>query len=827
MKFPSGRLAACCLSGLAMWLPAGRAETAPVHLTIKADQPGIKISPVLYGLMTEEINYSYDGGIYAELIQNRDFKQDKGPSTAHWSLVRADGAAGTMNLDAAQPVNTTALTSSLRLDITATAAGARVGIANDGYWGFPVRPDTDYQASFYARSSPGFGAPLTLSLENQDGTTTFALAQSPALTGEWQHYTVTLSSGDIVPAKANRFVISAAQKGTVWLSQVSLFPPTYHDRPNGNRVDLMQKLAAMAPSFLRFPGGNYLEGQTIAERFDWKKTLGAISDRPGHGSPWKYHSTDGLGLDEFLGWCEDLRMQPVLAVFAGFALGGEHVTGEQLEPFVQDALDEIEYVTGDASTPWGAKRAAAGHPAPYPLEFVEIGNEDNFDHSHSYDERFTRFYDAIKAKYPRLQIIATAPVKTRTPDVYDQHFYRSDEGMLRDVHHYDDFSRTGPKIFVGEWASQDAPQPWKNPETKGPTPSLRAALGDAAWMIGLERNSDVVLMQCYAPLLVNVNPGGRQWAVNLIGYDALNSFGSPSYYAETMFSNNRGDVVLPVSFVGAAAQAAEEKPQGSIGVGTWKTQAEFKDVEVTHGDDVLYRSDFSHGLDNWHLTRGEWQGTDGALRQAADQPDTVATAGDPAWGDYTVRLKARKISGEEGFLIRFHARNDANYLDFNVGGWGNRQHGIEKVHDGEKRILGGQVPGAIETGRWYDIRVDVAGTDIRCYLDGKLIIEAQDALGAPEPLIATASRELASGDVILKAVNTTAQPQQLQIDVQGGPEIAATATGQVLAGQLSDVNSLENPRKAAVRTFIIRNAARSFPYEFAANSVTVLRLKTK
>ena len=819
-------LGAAFAASVALASREARAAAEPPHLVIKADQPGIKISPQLYGLMTEEINYSYQGGLYGDLIQNGDFKEDKGPTASHWSLITAPGASGAMSLDETHPVNEAALTASLRLDIASAAEGRRVGVANDGYWGIPVHPDTKYQAAFYARSDEKFSGPLTVSIESADGAKTYAQAQSPRIGADWKLYTVALSTGTVTPSADARFVLSAEKAGTVWLTYVSLFPPTYHGRPNGNRIDLMEKMAGMQPSFLRLPGGNYLEGQTIAQRFDWKKTIGKVFERPGHRSPWNYHSTDGLGLLEFLYWCEDLHMQPVLAVFAGYALNGEHVTGDKLQPFIEDALDEIEYVTGDASTKWGAQRAADGHPAPFPLSYVEIGNEDNFDHSGSYEERFDRIYDAIKAKYPRLQLIATAPVKTRTPDLYDQHFYNTWDRMTRDVHHYDDYSRLGPKIFVGEWASQDVSNPWVDPQGKGPTPSIKSALGDAAWMIGLERNSDVVVMQCYAPLFVNVNPGGRQWAINLIGYDALRSFGSPSYYAQVMFAGNRGDVVLPVSFPAGAGDASEIAPRGRIGVGTWKTQAEFKDIQVTHDGQTLYQSDFTGGTGNWKFRNGDWKIQDGNLVQSTDQTNAWASSGDPQWGDYTCSCKARKISGLEGFLVQFHVRDDANYLDFNVGGWNNQQSGLEKSVNGVKSLVGGQVPGSVETGRWYDVRVELHGTDVRCFLDGKLIIAASDKETPPEPVIATASLESGSGTVILKVVNTSPKPQEFQIDLQGVQTVKA-AGGQVLSGEMDDSNTLQAPDKVAPKPVTIASTGTAFDHEFPPRSITVVRFQTR
>jgi alpha-N-arabinofuranosidase len=242
-----------------------------------------------------------------------------------------------------------------------------------------------------------------------------------------------------------------------------------------------------------------------------------------------------MGLLEFMGWCEDLGAQPVLAVFAGYALQQQAVEpGPLLEPYVQDALDEIEFLTGDARTTyWGSLRARYGHPDPFKLTYVEIGNEDAFDRSRSYDGRFTQFYDALKARYPQLQLIATSrQAKTRTPDLYDDHYYRSAQDFYKDLKHYDKMDRNGPKVFVGEWATREG----------APTPNFQAALGDAAWMTSMERNSDLIVMHSYAPLFVNVNPGGMQWKTDLIGYNGLESYGSPSYYAQVMFAGHLGNV---------------------------------------------------------------------------------------------------------------------------------------------------------------------------------------------------------------------------------------------------------------------------------------------
>jgi alpha-L-arabinofuranosidase len=509
-------------------------------LTLDLAQPKAKVSPQLYGLMTEEINYSYDGGLYAELVRNRTF-QDRGKVPPSWFLYEWGSADASMVIDRTTGPSA-ALPLSLQLTVKSASDHDQAGISNLGFWGIPVRPGTTYKGSFYAKASDASIGPVTVSLV-EDDTGKAISTTVPALTSAWQQHDFTLRSNVGSASSKYHLVLSVAKPGTVWFSLVSLFPPTYLDRNNGNRIDLMEKLAAMKPAFLRFPGGNYLEGDHINERYEWKKTIGPLVDRPTHPSPWRYRSSDGMGLLEFLEWCEDLKMQPLLAVYGGYSMMQEFVKpGPDLDPYIEDALDEIEYVTGETSTKWGAERAKDGHPAPFKLSYVEIGNEDWFDKSGSYGDRYAQYYKAIKAKYPDLQLIATTPVTTIKPDVIDDHYYRRAEEFYADVDHYDKTDRSGPKIFVGEWATREGL----------PTPNFGAALGDAAWMTGMERNSDIVIMASYAPLLVNVNPGGMQWESDLIGYDALTSYGSPSYYAQVMFSNHIGDQILNAKLDGTA-----------------------------------------------------------------------------------------------------------------------------------------------------------------------------------------------------------------------------------------------------------------------------------
>jgi alpha-N-arabinofuranosidase len=374
------------------------AQAHAPHLTIQADQQVSPVSPTLYGLMTEEINYSYDGGLYAEMVRNRTFRADWS-GILYWYLLENGDATAKIESDKATGPSD-ALKTSLRLDVEKASAGNEAGVLNVGYWGMALLPNTEYKGSFYAKASAGDIGPVTVSLVADQSGKAVATATVSSIGTDWKQYQFTLKTGPAVQVSAaNHLALTVAHPGALWLNLVSLFPPTYHDRPNGFRIDLMEKMAAMHPAFLRFPGGNYLEGNHINERFEWKKTIGPLVDRPGHPSPWGYQSTDGMGLLEFLEWCEDLKMNPLLAVYAGYSLAGEHVNpGADLEPYVQDGLDEIEYVTGGADTKWGAERAKNGHPEPFKLTYVEIGNEEWFDKSGSYDERYAQFSKAIKAK---------------------------------------------------------------------------------------------------------------------------------------------------------------------------------------------------------------------------------------------------------------------------------------------------------------------------------------------------------------------------------------------------------------------------------------------
>ncbi len=537
-------LAALSLSAFARLEAQAHSQPAAAKLSIDSSKIVSPVSPMLYGMMTEEINHAFDGGLYAELLQNRTFR----PSwmgVEHWDLVRNGSAQASMHVDDATGPSA-ALTRSVRLTVDSASPGSEAGISNSGFWGIPLRAHTTYKGSFYAKTDAAAIGPVTARLIADKTGAVLAEAHIDLKPGSWSRYEYTLTTtGAVVSSTTNHLQLSVAHAGSLWLQLASLMPPTYHNTPNGNRTDLMERMAGLHPTFLRLPGGNYLEGDRLEDWYNWKSTIGPLVDRPGHQAPWSYYSSDGLGLLEFLEWCEDLKIEPVLAVYAGYSLKGDHISpGKDLEPFVNSAVDEVEYVTGDTSTRWGAERAKDGHPAPFPLHYIEIGNEDNFDKSGSYDARFGQIAKALRKAYPQYKLIATEPVKEpqgAEPDVLDDHYYKPPAEMMDFVHHYDNAPRTGPKIFVGEWASMSGV----------PTPNFGSALGDAAWMTSMERNSDLIIMASYAPLLVNLNPGAMQWSPDLIGYDALSNYVSPSYHAQALFAGHLGDGTPESSITGA------------------------------------------------------------------------------------------------------------------------------------------------------------------------------------------------------------------------------------------------------------------------------------
>lgn len=810
MKLSYSRIVAMAVVAVALAVAGGvgraAAATTSASLVIQADRPGIRVSPTLYGIFFEEINCAGDGGLYAEMVRNRSFEDSDQPD--HWQLVTSGAAKGQMAIDTERPLSGQNRRS-LKLTI-AQAGPDRVGVANDGFWGMSLVEGDLYELAFHARAGAGFSGPLVVSLEGPAGQ---VLAQEnvTGLAEAWKPFKASLRANATEPA--GRLVLSASQPGTVWIDVVSLFPQkTWKRRANGLRTDLAEMLHGLRPGFVRFPGGCWVEGDTLDLAYRWKQTVGDISDRRNQYNLWQYYSTHGLGFHEYLQLCEDLRAEPLFVINCGMSHRG-NVPMDQLGPWVQDALDAIEYANGPATSRWGALRAKNGHPTPFGLKYMEIGNENG---GPPYHERYAAFYQAIKAKYPDMHLVADewGGVPTGSPvEILDEHYYNSPGFFIQQAARYDSYDRQGHKVYVGEYAvTQNSGQG-----------NLRGALGEAAFMTGLERNSDVVIMASYAPLFANVNY--KKWNPDLINFNNSRVYGTPSYYVQKLFSENRADVVLPAQLQVAALP--EVRNHGGIGLGTWDTQAEYRDIKVVQDGKELFACAAPTSADGWRIFAGNWQAKEGALQQTAPGTDRRALAGDAAWGDYTLTLKARKLGGAEGFLILFHVRNDDNWFWWNVGGWGNSRHALEQCVDGGKSTLGRDVAGSVETGRWYDLRLELKGANIRCFLDGKQIHNATDS-HVLRPLHVVAGRSDRSGEIILKTVNVSNSDYDTEIKLDGVKQVRPQGQATVLSSaDPADENSIAAPLKVVPVQQELQNAAASFHHTFPANSVTVLRLKAE
>ena len=784
-------------------------------LTVDTANPGVEISPMLYGAFFEEINHAGDGGLYAELISNRSF-EDSPDTLFNWWMEEQGDSKGKLSLADSNLLNE-AQTRALELTVTSAAEGGQVSAVNNGYWGIALTKDASYKLSFFAKPEAGEDMPLRITLESADGKVLYAEQAVEKLKKGWNKYTYTLvSSGTVENA---RILITASKVGTVVLDMVSMFPETWNNRENGLRMDLAEKVAAMKPSFVRFPGGCFVEGKTPKNAYQWKTTIGPIEMRPGHEAYWDYRTTDGLGFHEYLQWAEDLKAEPLYVAYIGISHDGDPIAKQntvpvsEIQPWIQDVLDAIEYANGPVTSKWGAIRAANGHPEPFHMKYVEIGNENNFQMS-EYIQRYGLFYNAIKDKYPEMNLIANAAIEGETIEMVDEHYYETSEWFIANSNRYDTYDRSGPKIYVGEYAV-----------TKGAGEgNLNAAIGEAAFLTGVERNSDIVTMTSYAPLFVNTKD--RTWNPDAIVFNTATSFGTPSYHVQQMFGSNKGDVVLPTTLEAIGEDDTKQNSiQGAIGLGTWATQVEYSDVRVEQGNKVLFEDDFSSDSGAWTVRNGSWEQSEGTYKQTSNEIDIRALAGDPSWSDYTLSLKAKKTGGSEGMLIMFGSKDEGNFYWWNLGGWGNTQSAIEKSVGGTRAVIGRTVPVSIETGKLYDIRIELSGATIKLYLDNKLIHEVNDESPAG-PLFQTASRDLATGEIIVKVVNAGDTAQRTSVSFSGLPITTLEGTATVLqSDDLNDQNSFTEPEKVAPVTQKVSVDNGSLEFDFPQYSVTVLRLK--
>jgi len=858
------------LIALPLLLLAGSLEAGTATITIDAGKPGPRINPRMYGVFLEEINHGVDGGLYAELIRNRGFEDSRAPEgftlrngrwldekgydagfaqfgyvidgVPSWSLVKQGSAQGTMSLQTSGGI-TEQSCYCLRVEITDITDG-RIGAANEGFFGIGVKKGEEYTLSLYARGEDGFTGPLSIQLEDASGRVCSDAARVENIARAWRQFKATLAASQ-TESKA-RLVILAGAKGKLWLDFVSLFPAkTWKDRPNGLRPDIAQMIADLKPGFVRFPGGCVVEGGTVETAYNWKLTVGPLEERQERWGPWNYRFTHGMGLHEYFQFCEDLGAEPLWVGFCGQTCifrQREDVPMEEMGWVRDDFLDIVEYANGPADSKWGSLRARAGHPEPFGLKYVEIGNENA---ERLYEERYRVVHDAMKAKYPDIAYLADLSFY-RMPaglyDIADRHYYNNPMWFMNRFHEYDERDRSLAPLYLGEVAvtSQDG-GPYRG--------NLLAALAEGVFLMGCERNADVIRMVSYAPLLAHVN--GRTWNWHgMIYHDGTRVFGTASYYLWKLFGLNQPSCTVQTDVTVEAAKPTAIT--GTVGVGTWNTSAEFKDLKVmaqppggivkaeglgdgasqsqdhpqaalegaTHRSTTLFEADFPKGASDWKPDGGRWTVEDGAYRQN-DRAVGLSYVGDESWSDYTLTLKARKLAGAEGFLVVFGRKGESKYW-WNVGGWNNTQHAIEF----NQSPVGRPVRGRVETDRWYDITVELAGKRIRCYLDGQLIHDATTP--QTEHFHAVAGHDETSGDIVIKAINAGQEPVAATLNLRGVEQVKPNDAITVLtSSNLSDNNSLDEPGRVVPVETQITKAGREFSHEFPAHSFSLLRLKTR
>ena len=544
------RLLTCAIAAASVM--AAGAQTNVLDINTK--KAGAKIQDTMYGLFFEDINYAADGGLYGELVKNRSFEFPQ--SFMGWQVF------GDVKLKDDGPFERCPHYVVLGAP---NHQERRTGIQNEGYFGIGVVKGEDYRFSVWAKAPKG-KATIRVQLIDQYsmGEHQEFVEQTLDITSaEWKKYEIVLKSPE-TQKKANLRIFLKGEN-PVCLEHVSLFPVnTFKNRENGLRRDVAQALADVKPGLLRFPGGCIVEGTDLETRYQWKNTIGPVENRPLNQNRWEhtfdyryypdYYQSYGLGFFEFFQFSEDIGAEPLPVLNVGMACQFQnwdkecaHVPMDQLDPYIQDCLDLIEFANGDVNTTWGKKRAEMGHPEPFNMKYIGVGNEQ---WDTLYYKRLTPFVKAIRAKYPDIKIVGTSgpdsegkmfelgwqDMKKQKADLVDEHFYRPESWFLNSGLRYESYDRKGPKVFAGEYACHGKGKKWNHYE---------ASILEAAFMTDMERNADVVYMTAYAPLLAHVD--GWQWRPDLVWFDNTEMFKTCSYYVQQMYAQNKGTNVLSLT----------------------------------------------------------------------------------------------------------------------------------------------------------------------------------------------------------------------------------------------------------------------------------------
>ncbi|MFD3843951.1 alpha-L-arabinofuranosidase C-terminal domain-containing protein [Streptomyces sp. NPDC058642] len=800
--------------------PAHAEDTADYAITVDPTAKGAKIDDTMYGVFFEDINRAADGGLYAELVQNRSFEYSTDDNRSYTPLTSwtVEGTG--------QVVDDDGRLNERNRNYLSLAAGSAV--TNAGYnTGVHVEEGKRYDFSVWARAESG--TTLTVTLQDADGS--LATARQVAAKGGWAKYKATFTA----TRTSSNGRLTVASSAAAALDMVSLFPrDTYKHQANGLRKDLAEKVAALKPGFLRFPGGclvntgsmeDYSEasGYQRKRSYQWKDTIGPVEERATNSNVWGYNQSYGLGYYEYFRFAEDIGAMPLPVVPALVTGCGQNQATDDdalLKRHIQDTLDLIEFANGPVTSTWGKKRARMGHPKPFHLTTLGVGNEENLPVE--FMARFKQFRAAIEAKYPDITVVSNSGPddagstfdtawqlnRQENVDMVDEHYYNSTQWFLQNNDRYDTYDRSGPKVFLGEYAS------WGN--------AFKNGLAEAAFMTGLERNADVVKLASYAPLFANEDY--VQWSPDMVWFNNHASWNSANYEVQKLFMTNVGDRVVPSTATGTPSLTGPIA--GAVGLSTWATTAAYDDVKVTDADgNSLLSDDFSGDASKWtHTGGGSWSVQDGQYVQTdVAAENTMVSAGDTKWHDYDLHVKATKKSGKEGFLVAFGVKDTGNYYWWNLGGWNNTQSAVEQAVDGGKSTLISKA-GSVETSRAYDIDIKVRGRQVTLYLDGQEWGSFTDDKPA-EPFRQVVTKDKKTGDLIVKVVNAQSTAARTAIDL-GGAKVASKARVTTLTADPDAVNSETETPVAPVRS-TFEGVADRFTYTFPANSVTFLRIKQR
>lgn len=803
----------------------------PYTVNIDASDRSKDVSDIMWGLFFEDINSAADGGLYAELVENRSFEMDD--PLYSWDT------SGNVKVNTENPLNEN--------NSTYVTLGKGASIANDGFGGMSIKKDEKYTVSIYCRAKH-FSVKLDLIGDNGQviattkGGGVYAGEEDFEQVNQWCKDPFDTAGFRITENATNaKLVITNTADTPVDIDMVSLIPQDTY-KGHGLRKDLMEKLEEMHPKFLRFPGGCAVEGNTMDVAWNWKDTIGGISERKEMPNIWGYHMTYGLGFYEYFQMCEDLDMEPVpilncgiaCQVRSGSATDEEHlVPMDKLQPYIDDALDLIAFANGtDESNEWTKKRIEMGHPEPFNMKYIGIGNEQ---YGEIYWERYAEFAKQIHEKYPEINLVTTsgtassgtgndlawnwANANDELADRMDEHYYETADWFRTHAYRYDNYRRdTNTKVFLGEYASKG--NTWYN------------ALSEAAFMTGLERNADVVRMASYAPMFAKY--GNTQWtAANMIWFNNDDYVLTPNYYVQSLFSNNQGDYSLPTE-VKMNAVEKDDTFKGGVVLGSWGTHNEFKDIKVVSGDTVGFLTPESPNKGDtleswgWEAGSGEWTMKDGAIIQTSDETGATCYIG-PMNYNYTLSLKAKKTAGDEGFQIGVVAENGQNYYRVNIGGWGNTTAKVQRIVNGVSAETGNVAEQSyvgdvhINDNEWYDVRVEVSDYEIKAYLNDKFIC----SYVKPKeygPVYASSVYDEQSGEVIVKLVNTMDSDVNIGVNVNNAKISGNIAKTTVMSGNTALENSLDNKTAIVPKDSEITNAGNSFTYPAKANSVNIIHL---